>query len=58
MTMTITSADTAVRPPRPYQSYTYAYPHKTAYRPLTPGPYYARARKLYWDFAHAIKLAA
>ncbi|WP_371664480.1 STM4012 family radical SAM protein [Streptomyces sp. NBC_00280] len=32
------SADTAVRPPRPYQSYTYAYPHKTAYRPLTPGP--------------------
>ncbi|WP_327699633.1 STM4012 family radical SAM protein [Streptomyces sp. NBC_00459] len=32
------SADTSVRPPRPYQSYTYAYPHKTAYRPLTPGP--------------------
>ncbi|MFE2296669.1 STM4012 family radical SAM protein [Streptomyces sp. NPDC059445] len=24
--------------PRPYQSYTYAYPHKTAYRPLTPRP--------------------
>ncbi|WP_406835762.1 STM4012 family radical SAM protein [Streptomyces sp. AHU1] len=25
-------------PPRPYQSYTYAYPHKTAYRPLDPRP--------------------
>ncbi|MFG2308737.1 STM4012 family radical SAM protein [Streptomyces sp. NPDC048566] len=25
-------------PPRPYQSYTYAYPHKTAYRPLVPRP--------------------
>ncbi|MGW3667807.1 STM4012 family radical SAM protein [Streptomyces sp. NPDC005141] len=24
--------------PRPYQSYTYAYPHKTAYRPLAPRP--------------------
>ncbi|MFB7741627.1 STM4012 family radical SAM protein [Streptomyces sp. NPDC056132] len=24
--------------PRPYQSYTYAYPHKTAYRPLDPRP--------------------
>jgi branched-chain amino acid aminotransferase len=22
-------------------------------RPLTPGPLYARARKLYWDFAHS-----
>ncbi|WP_239148772.1 STM4012 family radical SAM protein [Streptomyces sp. SID12501] len=42
MSTTIMSADdsagTAARPPRPYQSYTYAYPHKTAYRPLTPGP--------------------
>ncbi|WP_329267153.1 STM4012 family radical SAM protein [Streptomyces sp. NBC_01451] len=38
MTMTVTSPDTSVRLPRPYQSYTYAYPHKTAYRPLTPGP--------------------
>ncbi len=39
--MTVTSADTSVtsvRLPRPYQSYTYAYPHKTAYRPLTPEP--------------------
>jgi len=27
-------------------------------RPLTPGPLYARARKLYWDFAHATRLAA
>lgn len=27
-------------------------------RPLEPGPFYARARKLYWDFAHAVKLAA
>ncbi|GAB4588896.1 STM4012 family radical SAM protein [Nocardia sp. IFM 10818] len=24
--------------PRPYQSYVYAYPHKTAYRPLRPRP--------------------
>lgn len=24
--------------PRPYQNYVYAYPHKTAYRPLTPRP--------------------
>ncbi|MEV0298788.1 STM4012 family radical SAM protein [Nocardia sp. NPDC050710] len=30
--------DTATRLPRPYQSYVYAYPHKTAYRPLTPRP--------------------
>jgi branched-chain amino acid aminotransferase len=22
-------------------------------RPLQPGPFYTRARKLYWDFAHA-----
>lgn len=27
-----------IRLPRPYQSYVYAYPHKTAYRPLTPPP--------------------
>jgi hypothetical protein len=27
-------------------------------RPLTPGPFYARARKLYRDFAHMLKLAA
>jgi branched-chain amino acid aminotransferase len=27
-------------------------------RQLTPGPFNARARKLYWDFAHAVKLAA
>ncbi|MDQ0779535.1 oxygen-independent coproporphyrinogen-3 oxidase [Streptomyces aurantiacus] len=32
------SADTAVALPRPYQSYTYAYPHKTAYRELAPEP--------------------
>lgn len=29
---------TRVRLPRPYQSYVYAYPHKTAYRPLAPQP--------------------
>ncbi|MDX2547429.1 STM4012 family radical SAM protein [Streptomyces sp. WI04-05B] len=43
MSPTATSTDTSDsdsvgQPPRPYQSYTYAYPHKTAYRPLTPGP--------------------
>ena len=27
-------------------------------RELKPGPLYTRARKLYWDFAHAVKLAA
>ena len=27
-------------------------------RQLEPGPVYTRARKLYWDFAHAVKLAA
>ena len=27
-------------------------------RQLQPGPFYARARKLYWEFAHAVKLAA
>jgi len=27
-------------------------------RELKPGPFYTRARKLYWDFAHAVKLAA
>jgi branched-chain amino acid aminotransferase len=27
-------------------------------RQLKPGPFYTRARKLYWDFAHAVKLAA
>jgi branched-chain amino acid aminotransferase len=27
-------------------------------RELKPGPFYARARKLYWEFAHAMKLAA
>jgi branched-chain amino acid aminotransferase len=27
-------------------------------RPLTPGPFYALARRLYWEFAHAIRLAA
>jgi branched-chain amino acid aminotransferase len=25
---------------------------------LAPGPFYARARKLYWEFAHAVRLAA
>ncbi|MEV0263423.1 STM4012 family radical SAM protein [Streptomyces sp. NPDC050617] len=35
-----TAAATAVAaaPVRPYQSYVYAYPHKTAYRPLRPRP--------------------
>jgi branched-chain amino acid aminotransferase len=27
-------------------------------RHLAPGPFYARARKLYWEFAHDVKLAA
>ncbi len=27
-------------------------------RQLMPGRFYARARKLYWDFAHEVKLAA
>jgi branched-chain amino acid aminotransferase len=27
-------------------------------RQLEPGPVYTRARKLYWDFAHTVKLAA
>ena len=27
-------------------------------RSLQPGPFYAKARKLYWDFAHATKMAA
>ncbi|MEU8790775.1 STM4012 family radical SAM protein [Streptomyces sp. NPDC048643] len=36
MTLTPVAAPTGT--PRPYQSYTYAYPHKTAYRPLTPRP--------------------
>lgn len=27
-------------------------------RELKPGPFYTRARKLYWDFAHAVRLAA
>jgi branched-chain amino acid aminotransferase len=27
-------------------------------RQLKPGPFYSRARKLYWDFAHEVKLAA
>lgn len=34
VTSTDTAADTSVDLPRPYQSYTYAYPHKTAYREL------------------------
>lgn len=29
---------TASNPAGPYQSYVYAYPHKTSYRPLTPRP--------------------
>jgi oxygen-independent coproporphyrinogen-3 oxidase len=36
MTLAPTAAPTGL--PRPYQSYTYAYPHKTAYRPLAPRP--------------------
>jgi len=27
-------------------------------RQLAPGRFYARARKLYWDFAHDVRLAA
>jgi len=27
-------------------------------RELKPGRFYTKARKLYWDFAHAVKLAA
>ncbi|MFD0684879.1 STM4012 family radical SAM protein [Actinomadura fibrosa] len=29
---------TSLKPTGPYQSYVYAYPHKTAYRPLDPAP--------------------
>ncbi|MFE6486825.1 STM4012 family radical SAM protein [Streptomyces sp. NPDC057757] len=36
--MTVTQVAAPTDTPRPYQSYTYAYPHKTAYRPLTPRP--------------------
>ncbi|WP_406363119.1 STM4012 family radical SAM protein [Streptomyces sp. NBC_00715] len=36
--MTLTPVAAPAGTPRPYQSYTYAYPHKTAYRPLTPRP--------------------
>ncbi|MFI6335128.1 STM4012 family radical SAM protein [Streptomyces sp. NPDC050535] len=36
--MTLAPVATPTDTPRPYQSYTYAYPHKTAYRPLTPRP--------------------
>jgi oxygen-independent coproporphyrinogen-3 oxidase len=36
--MTLTTATAPTGLPRPYQSYTYAYPHKTAYRPLSPRP--------------------
>ncbi|MFG3284450.1 STM4012 family radical SAM protein [Streptomyces sp. NPDC048111] len=36
MTRPITAPEPTT--PRPYQSYTYAYPHKTAYRPLAPRP--------------------
>lgn len=32
------SADVHSFPGRPYESYVYAYPHKTAYRPLRPRP--------------------
>ena len=27
-------------------------------RSLQPGPFFTKARKLYWDFAHATKIAA
>lgn len=36
--MTVAPAAAAHSVPRPYQSYLYAYPHKTAYRPLAPRP--------------------
>ncbi|TDC72637.1 STM4012 family radical SAM protein [Streptomyces hainanensis] len=36
--MTVTAAPPVARPPRPYQHYVYAYPHKTAYRELTHRP--------------------
>jgi oxygen-independent coproporphyrinogen-3 oxidase len=36
--MTLAPAAAPTGLPRPYQSYTYAYPHKTAYRPLAPRP--------------------
>ncbi|WP_320783771.1 STM4012 family radical SAM protein [Streptomyces sp. CRN 30] len=37
-TPAVALAPAATRPPRPYQHYVYAYPHKTAYRPLEPAP--------------------
>ncbi|MFJ4926339.1 STM4012 family radical SAM protein [Streptomyces sp. NPDC088736] len=36
--MTVAPVAAAHSVPRPYQSYLYAYPHKTAYRPLAPRP--------------------
>ncbi|MFG2476226.1 STM4012 family radical SAM protein [Streptomyces fagopyri] len=36
--MTVAPVAAAHTAPRPYQSYLYAYPHKTAYRPLDPQP--------------------
>ena len=36
--MTAVAPRAPAAPPRPYQSYLYAYPHKTAYRPLAPRP--------------------
>ncbi|GAA2474788.1 STM4012 family radical SAM protein [Streptomyces thermolineatus] len=38
MTTTATSTTAAAGDLRPYESYVYAYPHKTAYRPLRPRP--------------------
>ncbi|NEE27644.1 coproporphyrinogen III oxidase family protein, partial [Streptomyces sp. SID7982] len=36
--MTITTGTPALPAVRPYESYVYAYPHKTAYRPLADRP--------------------
>lgn len=45
--VTIAQAPAAPGPDRPYQHYVYAYPHKTAYRPLPRGS--ARLRDLWAD---------
>ncbi|MFJ4846474.1 MULTISPECIES: STM4012 family radical SAM protein [unclassified Streptomyces] len=47
MTVPQAPAATAPVPERPYQHYVYAYPHKTAYRPLPRGS--ARLRELWAD---------
>ncbi|MEZ0090313.1 STM4012 family radical SAM protein [Streptacidiphilus sp. EB129] len=50
------STTTTLAPESPYQSYVYAYPHKTAYRPLQPRPLLADLWAL--ESRHALSLYA